>query len=183
MKRQAGASRGKTVPWTRFSVVCFVLMLVWMTVIFLFSAQAAEESAAPSNWLADRLARLLRFWYDGLSEPRRQLWYSRFTFLIRKTAHMSEYAVLAALALFWLRGSFGLSERKNAALAFLFSTVYAATDEFHQTFVAGRAGRLIDVLIDASGAALAIFLLAFVVRKMQPSARISAKNHNRERNL
>lgn len=183
MKRQADAARRKNVPWTRFSVVCFVLMLVWMAVIFLFSAQAGEESAVPSSWLADRLVRLLSFWYDGLSEPMQQLWYSRFTFLIRKTAHMSEYAVLAALALCWLRGSFGFSERKNAALAFLLSTVYAATDEFHQIFVAGRAGRLSDVLIDASGAALTIFLLVFVVRKWRLTARISAKNYNRKKDL
>ena len=41
---------------------------------------------------------------------------------------------------------------------FVISVVFAATDEYHQTFVAGRAGRFSDVIIDSSGA---IFGIAF----------------------
>jgi VanZ family protein len=43
--------------------------------------------------------------------------------------------------------------------AFTLSLVYAGTDEYHQTFVAGRTGSPIDVAIDGLGAAVAVAIL------------------------
>ena len=53
-------------------------------------------------------------------------------------------------------------------LSFLFSVIYASTDEFHQTFVVGRDGNIVDVLIDSSGSLVGILLssiLYFLVMK------------------
>ena len=47
-------------------------------------------------------------------------------------------------------------------IAWGISTAYAATDEFHQIFVPGRAGMLTDVMIDSSGALAGILLAALV---------------------
>jgi hypothetical protein len=63
---------------------------------------------------------------------------------LRKGAHAFEYCVLFLLA---RRGW-------PAAPAWLFCVAYAATDEWHQTLVPGRAGRVSDVLLDAAAAAL-----------------------------
>jgi VanZ family protein len=63
--------------------------------------------------------------------------------VLRKLAHMSEYAVLALL-LARATGSY--------AWAFALAVAYAGTDELHQTFVAGRHGTPVDVGIDAVGA-------------------------------
>ena len=68
--------------------------------------------------------------------------------LMRKSAHVGEYAVLFLLTRRALGG-------KHGVWAFLFCLAYAAGDEFHQTFVPYRDGNLRDVLIDAFGAALA----------------------------
>jgi VanZ family protein len=62
--------------------------------------------------------------------------------VLRKGAHMTEYAILAVL-LMRATGSY--------AWAFALAAAYAATDEFHQTFVHGRHGSPIDVGIDAVG--------------------------------
>lgn len=167
----------------RRSVVWFVLMLVWMAVIFCFSAQQGDESSVSSNWLADRLVGMLGFWYDGLPSPEQQLWYARFTLFIRKMAHMCEYAVLAILAFLWLQGRFSLSKRKSAPLAFLLCAVYAASDEFHQTFIPGRSGKPSDVVIDALGAALAILLLCFCMQKKRRRSALYAKTHNERQDL
>jgi len=43
-------------------------------------------------------------------------------------------------------------------MAWVLSALYAASDEFHQTFVPGRAGRLLDVVVDWLGAGLALLL-------------------------
>jgi VanZ family protein len=66
--------------------------------------------------------------------------------LIRKLAHMAEYGLLWWL---WLRA---LGRPDLAAAVTL---AYAVTDELHQTFVEGRHGTPVDVLIDAAGVAIA----------------------------
>ena len=75
--------------------------------------------------------------------------------ILRKCAHATEYAVLAALI-------FRALERPWAALAL--AVAYSATDEFHQTFVRGRHGSPYDVLIDAAGAAIGLAAYRRTVR-------------------
>ena len=73
--------------------------------------------------------------------------------VLRKIAHATEYA---ALFLLWWRAfrEAGGGVRAIAA-AWLVTVGYAATDEWHQTFVSGRNGAPLDVLIDATGATVA----------------------------
>jgi VanZ family protein len=72
----------------------------------------------------------------------------------RKIVHACEYALLAFL---WWRALRTTALGPHAIpLAFLLSVAYAATDEFHQTFIHGRHGTPVDVLIDAAGALLAL---------------------------
>jgi hypothetical protein len=79
-----------------------------------------------------------------------------FTVVLRKLAHVTEYAVLTLL---WARALGGLGvfadPRAAVAAAALLSLGYAATDEFHQTFVEDRTGTPVDVLIDSVGIAIA----------------------------
>ena len=70
----------------------------------------------------------------------------------RKLIHFGEYALLCFL--WWRALATVTTPRRAALLAFLITSGYAATDEFHQTFVEGRHGNPIDWLIDSAGAAL-----------------------------
>jgi VanZ family protein len=67
--------------------------------------------------------------------------------ILRKAAHMTEYAILAVL-LRRATGSYGW--------AFGLAVAYAASDEFHQTFVRGRHGTPVDVAIDTIGISLGL---------------------------
>ena len=69
----------------------------------------------------------------------------------RKVAHMTEYGVLWFL---WLR-ALGVH---RPALAAAITIAYAITDELHQTTVDGRVGAPLDVVIDATGVAIAYAL-------------------------
>jgi len=94
-------------------------------------------------------------------------------FLIRKAAHLTEYAILAALLFraLW----FGASQRafvKVAGKALLLAAFYAALDEFHQSFVASRTASPIDVMIDTCGAALGLGLCWFFARQKTPARAI-----------
>jgi len=73
-------------------------------------------------------------------------------FILRKIAHILEYAILTFL-LFRAFHSTGNQPRANKALALaiIIAFLYALSDEYHQTFIFGRQGKLGDVGIDGVG--------------------------------
>ena len=84
--------------------------------------------------------------------------------LLKKGAH---FGVYAGLAFWWWRALCSarrtsperLSNGAVLALAFILTVLYAASDEFHQSFTPSRYPSPWDVLIDAAGAATALGLL------------------------
>jgi VanZ family protein len=84
--------------------------------------------------------------------------------ILRKIAHATVYGLLFVFSRDAFASCSGAIEPVSVrprvtALAWpaLFSIIYAVSDEYHQTFVPGRSGSLADVLIDASGVALAVW--------------------------
>ena len=77
--------------------------------------------------------------------------------ILRKLAHATEYALLTLLWAWALRPV----TRRNIYAAALIAVLYAASDEYHQSFVEGRSGLASDVLIDAIGVAVALALLRY----------------------
>jgi VanZ family protein len=75
-------------------------------------------------------------------------------FIVRKLAHISEYFILYALA---------FNSIRNKKYALIFCILYAASDEYHQTFIQGRMGCVRDVLIDSIG----IFVGYFFAEKLK----------------
>lgn len=91
------------------------------------------------------------------------------SFYERKAAHMFLYFVLIGLLLLALRPLLRSNGRLASAAAGL-CAVLAALDEFHQTFVPGRAGMPRDVAVDMAGAAC-FLLLWWLVRRVWLSYR------------
>lgn len=71
-------------------------------------------------------------------------------FIFFKTLHLLEYAFLAILIFFAI-----LRKKTTIIIAYL----YSLSDEIHQTFVAGRTGRLRDTFIDLIGIILGLVIL------------------------
>lgn len=149
--------------------IFIVVACIWMIVIFSFSAQTADVSGKGSLTIGKIICRIFVENYQEKSEEEKELLAEKIQFPIRKAAHMTEYAVLAGLFL----GVFAKAEveKKSIAEALLVTTCYAASDEFHQLFVDGRAGQITDVMIDACGAFLGIcvILLAIKIRNTKRS--------------
>ena len=80
-------------------------------------------------------------------------------YVLRKGAHMTEYAVLAVLL---------VRATRSFMWAFVLAVAYAGSDEFHQTFVRGRHGTPIDVGIDAVGALIGLVLWRSKIRRRRP---------------
>lgn len=76
---------------------------------------------------------------------------------VKKSGHLVEYAILAGLV--WRALRHTSQVRNRAVFAFILTVVYAASDEFHQSFVPGRTSRVTDVLIDSAGTLLCLIAL------------------------
>ncbi len=84
-------------------------------------------------------------------------------FILKKTAHLVEYAVLYYLAYRAVNKevyethtmTWKFRKLPNYLFPLLFTIFYAVSDEIHQSFVSGRHSRPADVLIDTAGALLA----------------------------
>ncbi len=98
----------------RSPAVAWLLVVLWAGVIFAFSS-------VPS------LGTDLGTW----------------DLVLRKLAHLAEYAILGMLLLRAVR---------RPAVALALGGLYAVSDEVHQTFVEGRVGAPLDVAIDTAGA-------------------------------
>lgn len=127
-------------------------LLFWMVVIFLFSMQIGEDSAALSGRLVAIMVSL------GITEGT--FLYENLGLFVRKAAHVTEFLVLFLLSVNAFRHD--IADRKKLLIAaFLFTVGYAVTDEIHQSFVPGRAGVPTDVLIDSIGPTIGLAWFTF----------------------
>ena len=92
-------------------------------------------------------------------------------FAVRKTAHVVEYAILAALLVRALHGGVRALQWWHPLAAFAIAGTFAAFDEFHQSFVASRTGSPQDVLLDGSGAALGALIAWWMIARRSDEAR------------
>lgn len=83
--------------------------------------------------------------------------------LVRKCAHLTEYAVFALLLWRALRKPMKNDPRpwiwREARLTLLIVALYAASDEFHQSFVPTRMALVSDVFVDTAGGAAGLLAL------------------------
>lgn len=147
-------------------IVSAVAVAVWMYIIFSFSSQNAQVSASVSGGFIEAVARWFHPDFGALSETQRVALIEAWQHFVRKAAHFCEYAVLGLLVTNAVR-SFGLKGWPKFTVSVAVCVLNAAGDEFHQSFVVGRAGRLSDVVLDTAGAVtgVAVFLTAGYVLK------------------
>ncbi|MEO0470376.1 MAG: VanZ family protein [Bacteroidota bacterium] len=130
-------------------------LLLFMGLIYYMSDQDRTASTAQSGWIVDVFA-----WF-GIDPSSQLADILHETF--RKLAHLTEYGILFILAFRVSR--WYVDAPKSFWIAFAFCVLYAASDEFHQSFVVGRKGAVYDVFIDSAGAGIGWFLVRFWLRK------------------
>jgi hypothetical protein len=138
-------------------IVFPLLIVALMVFIFCMSAQPADESAMTSGEFTRFIAKMLLSNFTDYSDAMQNKILHGMSFIVRKTAHFTEYACLGFLGYIWLhRIRLGWLYTIGAAV------LYAVTDEIHQIFTPGRSCELRDVLVDGSGACFGI-VTAFVL--------------------
>ena len=123
-----------------------LLVVVLTVVIFVNSSLPATESGKLSGFVAQFVAQLSQLLDIGLKGDVEHT--------IRKLAHFLEFACLGLL---WCKtfASFRVSNRTSTGYILLLCLLTAVTDEYIQLFSLGREGKVMDVLLDFSGAACA----------------------------
>ncbi|QGQ97411.1 VanZ family protein [Paenibacillus psychroresistens] len=151
----------KRLSWIR--AILALALVGWMALIYLKSNEPYQTqdirplltewfpAAAINYWLPH-----LEFNYSGQlitwKEP-----YAMLEFFLRKSAHVLEYALLTGLwfsNLQWTRFKY-----YSILLSPILAVLYAITDEWHQSFIAGRTGHAIDVAVDSIGCLIVIMLI------------------------
>ena len=121
----------------------------WMSVIFLFSTELFSGTNTTS-FLQPILSSLL----PGVSANQIET----IHLIIRKLGHWGEYFILAMLCIRALHADRPAQSRLHRTLsAIAIATLYAASDEWHQSFVPSRSASIVDVLIDGFGAMCGAF--------------------------
>jgi VanZ family protein len=125
----------------------------------------AAYSGSVTGWL---LAQLFLSLHIHLTPHT----FAAIHFLIRKLAHITEYAIFGLLLYhsFEPRHPEGWNTR-SAFSALVVAGLFALTDEYHQSFVPGRTASLVDCGIDTAGALLGMVLL-------YAGRRLHARNSN-----
>lgn len=140
------------------------LVIAVMGIIYCFSAQTGEESGAMSGSITAWLVGIFVPGFEKLSVQEQTQLLESAGFLVRKLAHFSEYALLGFSLLLHIRQ---LQKRIKVHLPWLWAwgigTVYAMSDEWHQSFVGGRGPSLRDVCIDSSGVLAGILFLLLIL--------------------
>jgi VanZ family protein len=146
----------------RLFVSKWVPALAWMLLIFAGSSDVLSAEHT-SRFLVPFL-----LWLDPAISYQS---IAAIHLILRKLGHFSEYAVLAALLWRALRATFSsVPRRLISAATFLIAAGFAASDEFHQSFVPSRTSTVHDVFIDCIGALAAVLLCALWSRARVASA-------------
>jgi VanZ family protein len=124
-------------------------VLMWMGFIFYMSGGVGSaENTSPV------LNSILRKLLPGLANQLSPALVYRIDFNIRKTAHVTEYTIMAILAFRAVHRGNPTFRHYQAFLPPVIAIAYAATDEWHQSFIPSRWGAASDVVFDALGALL-----------------------------
>ncbi len=156
--------------WRKFDrAISLALLIGWMTVIFMFSAQPAPDSDVTSSSVIETLARVFNRDFETLSPTERFNIVEDWQYAVRKLAHFAEYAVLGFLCANALR-AFNLKRKVYYTVPSVFSGFYAVSDEVHQLFVEGRSCELTDMTIDTLGGifgSVVFFIIIWIVKTLK----------------
>ena len=143
--------------------IFIILTIAWMIIIFLMSSQPAPDSTETSLAVGHAVCTLFVPGYSKMSTDDQLKLAKKIDHPVRKTAHATEYAILAMLIFAVISGMY--DNIKHNLISLGFTTAYAVSDEIHQYFVPGRACMMTDVMIDLSGALVGLILVSLVKKR------------------
>ena len=144
------------------AIVFWILTVSWIVVIFQLSSDTAEESSEFSKTLLEYINELFS---TNIQDDS----------VLRMVGHSAEFALLTLLSYLALSSTNKISSKTsyaesqvkllrsdnemNIIFTLWFTVLNAIFDEYHQLFVIGRDGSIMDVLIDLIGIVLVLVII------------------------
>lgn len=156
--------------------IFMLLLLTTFAIIFKFSSQIAEESDGISNGVLRKIIDVFPYTKE-LSEEIKIKMVEHGNPIIRKLAHFSIYALVGVWIMAFM-STFDIRLYKKWIISMLVGVLYAASDEFHQSFVPGRGPSIVDVGIDSLGVLtgiLAVLIIISIYRALKSDKKIEEK--------
>ena len=144
-----------------YIIASAIVLLAVLITIFVLSAQNGEESSSTSGFFT----RLIEAIFGQAASEA----------ILRTFAHFCEFAGLGFLMCNFL---FALKDKLKPFWSFLFSFVYAITDEIHQIFVPERAFQVSDILVDSTGALIGVTASFVILNFLLYTKKRRNKNGN-----
>lgn len=96
-------------------------------------------------------------------------------FILKKSAHIIEYAILTVL-LYRATKESGIEKKEAMVYSIILATLYGFSDEFHQSFTPGRDPRLRDVAFDFVGSISSmVFVNSYLAKSPQMVVTLAKK--------
>ena len=145
-----------------FRVIFALMTLAVMAYIFMLSAENAKQSSQTSAGVIEKIVDTFVSSYKEMPVEEKKSLVSSLQDVVRKAAHFAVYAVLGFYASCFIstfNGRFWL----KLIICQSFSSLYALSDEYHQTFSEGRSFQISDIVYDSVGAFCGIIFVLLVV--------------------
>lgn len=139
--------------------ISIILLLLWMTVIFMFSSSGSVKSNDTSGKVISSAISVKDKVTNNETKPEtKKKIVRKLNYSVRKSAHVFEYFVLGVLA---LNVFDAFNVKRKVLFAIILCILYASSDEFHQLFT-GRTASVTDVLLDSAASIVGIYLLNLI---------------------
>ena len=150
--------------WMKSVLKYWLPVLVWLVVTFIGSTNVMSVENT-SRFIVPFLLWLK----PGMTQEN--TWW--IIVLMRNCAHVGEYVVLALLMWRALRWGINVSMRMSTlcAVVLLGCALFAASDEFHQTFVKSRTPSVRDIFLDIAGALVGLLIGASFAQRHAKESR------------
>jgi VanZ family protein len=140
-----------------------ILLVLWIGVIFSFSLQGTSDTTRTSSGFTKKFVSItLKITNSYKSEDQLDKVVEKVHPVMRKVAHYTEFLILGYFTLL-LFSEFKFDKLYLCSILFCFSI--ACLDELIQLFIDGRAGQILDILIDSLGSITYIFTSKIFSRK------------------
>lgn len=150
------------IKFKKSRTIYFVLLVLWAVLIFVMSAQPAQQSSKLSGGIVSKIIAVFLNKFSSFSLEKQENLVHILTVFVRKIAHFSEFFILGIFANMVSLTYEQYKLKFKIVAPIIFCVMYAISDEVHQYFVVGRACRITDMCIDISGSVLAILLVTFI---------------------
>ena len=160
--QNAAHDREISIRYSIIAVIFLILTIAWIVMIFHFSNQTGTQS---SNTSGTFISLINEFFGIDIQDAT----------VIRKIAHSTEFAILTVFTYIALSSTNRISNKTsyaespvklmrsdnemNIVFTLWFTILNAIFDEYHQLFVEGREGAIMDVLIDLIGIVIVLIII------------------------